>query len=410
MNIKQISWVFAVFGLLAMGWGGIVYYKNIYHTLLRSREEIIVHKLSSIAFEMNQEATQARNAVSWGADSGQGLNVLWDSTPESLERANALCDTLSHSLNPSTVFLMDASGGVVASSNRDQPNSFIGRNYSFRPYFQGALKGEGVTYLARGVTSKKNGIYYSEPVLYKDRVAGVLVLKLSMELLKKKFAELSYSGEILLVSKEGVIFSSTRPEWDLKTLFPKTSSEKEALIQVRQFGNGPFDDLGLKKTEDSNPFLPSSEIYVLPNQQNFVFNWMDIDSLPGWRLNYLHDIGKTRNTLVAPLARHALASIAPGLVIICGLSLFLFISILKAVDKEDKLVVELQDKIREVSTLRGILPICCYCKKIRTDEDAWDHIEAYIADHSDAEFSHGICPECMALHYPDLEDDEIETE
>lgn len=58
-------------------------------------------------------------------------------------------------------------------------------------------------------------------------------------------------------------------------------------------------------------------------------------------------------------------------------------------------VVERMERLRrEVRTLRRILPICVYCKKIRTDEDAWSSIEAYIASRSDVSFSHGYCPDC----------------
>jgi len=54
----------------------------------------------------------------------------------------------------------------------------------------------------------------------------------------------------------------------------------------------------------------------------------------------------------------------------------------------------------EIGTLRGILPICASCKKIRDDKGYWNQIEAYIRDHSDVEFSHGICPDCMKRLYP----------
>lgn len=55
----------------------------------------------------------------------------------------------------------------------------------------------------------------------------------------------------------------------------------------------------------------------------------------------------------------------------------------------------------EISILRGILPICSFCKKIRDDKGYWNQIESYIHDHSEAEFSHGVCQECAKKHYPD---------
>ena len=64
---------------------------------------------------------------------------------------------------------------------------------------------------------------------------------------------------------------------------------------------------------------------------------------------------------------------------------------------------KLQKALSEIKTLRGILPICSHCKKIRNDEGYWDQIESYIRDHSEAEFSHGICQECADKYYPDMD-------
>jgi len=69
-------------------------------------------------------------------------------------------------------------------------------------------------------------------------------------------------------------------------------------------------------------------------------------------------------------------------------------------------VEELKSAYSEVNTLSGLLPICASCKKIRDDSGYWTQIELYIKKHSDAEFSHGICPECAKKYYPDLVEDE----
>lgn len=69
---------------------------------------------------------------------------------------------------------------------------------------------------------------------------------------------------------------------------------------------------------------------------------------------------------------------------------------------------ELQKALREIKTLRGFLPICANCKKIRKKDapydrqDSWVDIESYVKDHSEAEFTHSICPECMRTLYPDF--------
>ncbi|MBZ4659572.1 MAG: response regulator receiver protein [Desulfacinum sp.] len=61
---------------------------------------------------------------------------------------------------------------------------------------------------------------------------------------------------------------------------------------------------------------------------------------------------------------------------------------------------ELQQAMEEIRTLRGILPICSYCKKIRNDEGYWDQVESYVTKHTHAEFTHSICPDCLQRYYP----------
>ncbi len=69
--------------------------------------------------------------------------------------------------------------------------------------------------------------------------------------------------------------------------------------------------------------------------------------------------------------------------------------------ERDNLIVELQEALATIKTLHGILPICSSCKKIRDDKGAWTQMEAYITEHTDAEFSHGICSECAQKLYPE---------
>lgn len=67
---------------------------------------------------------------------------------------------------------------------------------------------------------------------------------------------------------------------------------------------------------------------------------------------------------------------------------------------------ELQEALIKVKTLSGLLPICASCKKIRDDQGYWQQVEVYIREHSDAEFSHGLCPDCARKLYPELYEDE----
>jgi len=76
----------------------------------------------------------------------------------------------------------------------------------------------------------------------------------------------------------------------------------------------------------------------------------------------------------------------------------------KAEEERERMITELQEALRQVNTLSGLIPICANCKKIRDDQGYWSDVELYISKHSDAEFSHGLCNDCMKKLYPEQYD------
>lgn len=112
-----------------------------------------------------------------------------------------------------------------------------------------------------------------------------------------------------------------------------------------------------------------------------------------------------RTSLFPLLLRTALVAL---LGLSCGTVIFVTLRVLplRAVDAAEKSLreskAELIDKVAQleaalaaVKQLEGIIPICMYCKKIRNDQESWEQLEAYITEHSEAQFSHGICPDCF---------------
>ncbi|HZC81440.1 MAG TPA: hypothetical protein VE222_06925 [Nitrospiraceae bacterium] len=89
------------------------------------------------------------------------------------------------------------------------------------------------------------------------------------------------------------------------------------------------------------------------------------------------------------------------LIMIWVAAIFIFLH-KRALEERERLFQELQDALGKIKTLRGLLPICSSCKKIRDDQGYWNQIELYIHEHTDAQFSHGLCPECFKKLYPDF--------
>ena len=113
------------------------------------------------------------------------------------------------------------------------------------------------------------------------------------------------------------------------------------------------------------------------------------------------DISEVR----APFIKASLISgILAIIIIILGAALFFKVTnpILTGLQTT---VDKLEKALAEVKTLKGILPICSFCKRIRDKNDHWNQIEVYVRKRSEANFSHGICPDCAKEHYPDEYDD-----
>jgi DNA-binding NarL/FixJ family response regulator len=75
----------------------------------------------------------------------------------------------------------------------------------------------------------------------------------------------------------------------------------------------------------------------------------------------------------------------------------------EAVAAQKKLIAELEEALSKVKTLSGLLPICSGCNKIRDDKGYWSQVEGYIQEHTDAQFTHGLCPDCIRKYFPEME-------
>jgi hypothetical protein len=87
-----------------------------------------------------------------------------------------------------------------------------------------------------------------------------------------------------------------------------------------------------------------------------------------------------------------------------GIKIGQFIERRQAETQREHLIKELQDAASRIKVLSGLLPICASCKKIRDDKGYWNDLETYIADHSEADFSHGICQDCARRLYPEWDE------
>lgn len=135
--------------------------------------------------------------------------------------------------NLEAIYLMNLSGSVIASSNYNLPQSFMGQNYAFRPYFQDALSGNRGEFFGVGATTGRPGYFVSEPVFENSKIIGVIAIKIDMSELQSLWEK---GGENVFVSNgDGIVVLSSNPSWLYRTLQALSSDEIAAIAINRQF-------------------------------------------------------------------------------------------------------------------------------------------------------------------------------
>ena len=149
------------------------------------------------------------------------------------------------------IYLMDRSGHVLSASNHDQPHSFVGQNYGFRPYFHGALAGNRSDYFAIGATTGRPGYFVAEPVFGPDgTVLGVVAIKLDISELQ---ASWEASGEsVMAVNPDGIIALASKPGWLYHSIGPQDAADRRRILDSRQFGDQPLLPLNWTARDDSH--------------------------------------------------------------------------------------------------------------------------------------------------------------
>ncbi len=314
---------------------------------------------------------------------------------------NTILDHFRLAVNADVCYLIDGKGRTIASTNRREKNSFVGKDYSFRPYFKDAMQGKPSIYAALGVTSFKRGFYYSHPVygLKNGLPIGVAVIKAEVEDMDR-YLNIVREGILVLSDPRGVVFLANQKEWILNILWKTDDNNIQQLRDSKQFGQGPWEERGIVMTGARTAVDSGGAVYDL-QMNNF-------SPLPGWRLLYLHDAGEF-DAKVDSQWKKATIYFIFALFSALGVAT---VSFFKWAHKEigrrqeieterEKLLLDLRGALGKIKTLSGLLPICSHCKKIRDEKGYWNQIDAYIMEHSDTEFSHGICEECLDKLYPE---------
>ncbi|NRR29797.1 sensor histidine kinase [Oxalobacteraceae bacterium] len=156
---------------------------------------------------------------------------------KTIARLNSTLRTIQQQAKVGAIYLMDRDGLTLGASNWDQPLGFVGKNFSYRPYFDAALHGRAGRFYGIGTSSSEAGYFIAQPV-YRDGsaggpVAGVVAVKISLDEFERTWR--SSNDPIVLADHHGIIFLSNRRDWVYRSLHPLAEATARELAHTQQY-------------------------------------------------------------------------------------------------------------------------------------------------------------------------------
>jgi PAS domain S-box-containing protein len=294
MRLRLILLVLSLLALLSASAGGILYYRSLKNAAFEEAERQAQNRVEMLRINLMRLLSESRRPVRTLAGFPEIREAVADPRPETIGSANRLLDHFRKTLGVDVCYLMDRRGLTIASSNRGDPDSFVGHNFAFRPYFAEAMGRRLGAYLALGTTSQKRGAYYSYPVFPEPAgpPEGTVVVKASIEEVEKQLG-LGPEDLVLVTNPQGVIFISSREEWRYHLLWNLSREEIGAIAATRQFGSGPWRWTGLQ--------LVDARYVVDQEGRRYLMNQTFLESFPGWQVISLRSLDDISRVVSEPL-------------------------------------------------------------------------------------------------------------
>ncbi|WP_454734904.1 sensor histidine kinase [Cupriavidus necator] len=239
--------------------------------------------------------------------------LLRPDDPARVARANDYLAALNTRAGTRVVYVLDAHGKVLATSNWQRPDSYLGEDLSFRPYFRSAMDGQLGRFYGVGTTRSESGYYLSAPLGDRDNPTGVAVVKIGLEPLENRWQ--GADSQMLLTDENGVVILASDPSWKLAALRPLSAEARERLSRSLQYNRAPLPQLPLalvRKLANGNG--NSDELVRLRSGPPMLAQHA---ALPGtdWQLTLLTNTSQAR---VAALNTAALAGVLTAFVLLLG--------------------------------------------------------------------------------------------
>lgn len=172
--------------------------------------------------------------------------ALADKSDAASRRLDRELEQLAARTDATVIYVIDASGMTIAASNWHAPTSFVGENYRFRPYFQGAMRSGQAELFALGTVSGRPGLYLARRVDVGGRRLGVIVLKVEFDKLETRWAD--SAAATLVTDAAGIVVMSSEPAWRFRSFAPISAETQQRLRATRSYGDARLDPLPVSRT------------------------------------------------------------------------------------------------------------------------------------------------------------------
>ncbi|MBB3945457.1 two-component system C4-dicarboxylate transport sensor histidine kinase DctB [Rhizobium skierniewicense] len=228
----------------------------------------------------------------------------------SIERLDRKLEGLIEGTQASVIYVVDKDGVTVASSNWQSQESFVGSNYAFREYFQGAMRSGASEHYALGNVSRKPGLYISRRVdTAQGQALGVVIAKVEFNRLE---ADWSIGGRpVFTVDANGVVLMTSIPEWRFTTVAPIEQARRQSIADSLQFGDEKLSPLPMRVVHNLGDHVVIVDVDT-PAKLKGEYLRLELPiATTAWSLHYLQPIAATTNAAIREMRTIAAASLMP---------------------------------------------------------------------------------------------------